>query len=210
MKLVKEWPADLDLLLPAVRKIDPRAFGRVDGKGKMEMGRKLNGIFDDRLAAEMAARFTERGFVENVVYGREKQTEIRSLFLDIHGALWTTQRKAVLAILRTAKANPSVQENAYAFLDWLYYIFGEKVGLQDEAQAQSLASDPVVMQAVWKSATARSFEDRHAYRLRKLPNLIKDLGVDLALPTWWQPAIDNALAVYEKQADHNVTADGEG
>jgi len=210
MRLVKEWPAYLDLLLPAVRKIDPRAYGRVDGKGKKEMGSKLNAIIDKRLAAEMAARFKEAGFVENVVFRREKQTEIRGLFLDINGALWTTQRKTVLAILRTAKANPSVQENAYAFLDWLRYLFEKKEGLQDEAWARSLASNPDVMQAIWKSATARPFEDRHAYRLRKLPDLTKDLGVDLALPTWWQPAIAKALAIYEKQADYNKAADSEG
>jgi hypothetical protein len=209
MGLVKEWPASLDLLLPAVRKIDPRAYGRVDGKGKKEMGSKLNAIIDKRLAAEMAARFKEAGFVENVVYRRDKQTEIRGLFLDINGPLWTTQRKTVLAILRTAKANPSVQENAYAFLDWLRYLFEKKEGLQDEARARSLASNPDVMQAIWKSATARPFQDRHAYRLRKLPDLAKELGVDLALPTWWQPAIAKAIAIYEKQADYNKAADGE-
>lgn len=208
MKLAIEWSARLEPLVSAVRKIDPRVFGTVNGRGKKRTGRKLNAIIDNRLAVEMAARFNESGFVENVAYGRGNQIELRNLFLDINGALWRAQRKKVLAILRTAKENPIVQENAYATLDWLRYLLEKAEGSQDEERAKSFASDPNVMRAIWKSATARPFEGRHAYRLRKLPGIVGSLGVTLNAPRWWQPTIDRVIAMYEKQAAINAAADG--
>lgn len=166
-------------------------------------------MLDDRLARDIARRFAEVGFVETQIYRRGEIADMRGLLLDIDGALWTAQRGRVIAVLKTAKSKRTVQENAYALLDWLNYLFNEQRGSHEEKLVRSLAADSEVMPAIWNAATARPFEGRHAHRIKTLPKHIQESGGTVIVPDWWEPAIEKALSVYQKQADANKAVSSE-
>jgi hypothetical protein len=208
VKLVKNWCGDLNLLIQSVRSIHPFRSARMEGGETRRVALHLNALLDNRLGKLAAAGFGESGFVGRVCYRREGTWALREVMLNMDGALWTTEKATVFATLRQAKRNATVRENAYSFLEWIEYLLRTDMHSEREL-GKRIAGDPEIMPAIWAAATASPFEGRYAYRLRKLPDQVKELGVELGAPAWWQPAIDKALAVYEKQAEQNKAADGE-
>ncbi|MDZ4401270.1 P-loop NTPase fold protein [Prosthecobacter sp.] len=195
--LVKKWQDDLKTLGPAVRSIHPNHSGRLEGQER-EVAIELNVLFNERLCEAAAGRFDEAGFVDRVSDRFNGDHEFRELMLDAKSALWTTFRPKVLATFKKANSNMAMRENAHAFLVWIDQML-RKPQHHDQARLQELAGDSEIMAATWDAATVAPFAGKYAYRLKELPAALDKLGVKLTIPPWWQPAIDETAALYEKE-----------
>lgn len=192
-KLVEKWQGDLKTLGPAIRSIDPNYSMRLHGQ-ESEVALELIVLFQERLCEAAAGRFDETDFVNRV----SGDHEFKELMLDAKSALWTTFRPKVLATLKKAKSKMSVRENAHAFLAWIDKMLRNPQH-HDQARLQELARDAEIMTATWDAATVAPFSGKYAYRLNGLPAALEKLGVKLTIPPWWQPAIDEIAALFDKE-----------
>ena len=200
--LVKSWQGDLKALGPAVRSIHPNHSGRLEAQER-HVAVELNVLFNQQLCEAAAGRFDEAGFVERVSDRFNGDDEFRETMLDAKSALWTTFRSKVFATFKKAKSNIAVRENAHAFLVWLDLLL-RKPQHHDLARLNEMAGDAEIMTAVWDAATVAPFAGKFAYRLQELPANLEKLGVKLNIPSWWQPAIDETKAMYEKERTQKI------
>lgn len=197
--LVKNWRGELEILHRGVRSVDPSRSGNIENVQDRRVALLLKKILDTRIAEVAADGFAEAGFVERMTLRSEETYEFQEMMIRPERVLWTTFKSKVLATLRKAKKNAAVQENAHAFLVWIEHLLRTRksIGL---AGAEKIMGHKEIMPAIWNAATVVPFSGRYAYRLRELPAKIKDFGVDLVIPAWWQPAIDETLRLYEREA----------
>lgn len=206
VNLAKNWPGELHLLHRGVRSVHPDRSGWVDSVEDRRVAQFLNKLLDERLAKVVTAGLAENGFVERMTLRSEETYEYQEIIIRPSSALWTTFKSKVLKTLRKAKRNATVQDNAHAFLSWIEHLLRTRksVGL---ASAEEILGNQEIITAIWNAATATPFAGRYAYRLRELPAKIKEFGVDLIIPTWWQPAIDETLILYKREAELKQTAE---
>ncbi|MCX6855582.1 MAG: P-loop NTPase fold protein [Verrucomicrobia bacterium] len=197
--LAENWRGNLELLHRGVRSVDPSRSANIENVEDRRVALLLKKILDNRIAELAAAGFGEARFVERMTMRSEETYEFQDMMIRPESGLWTTFKSKVLATLRQAKKNAIVQENAHAFLVWIEYLLrtGKSIGL---AGAEKIMGHHEIMPALWNAATVVPFSGRFAYRLRHLPNKTKECGVDLVIPAWWQPSIDETLKLYEREA----------
>ena len=200
LRLARSWNGDSNTL---IRAIFPHRLGeifRTEGRGAQKLLKMLGDVAVDQLARTIPSRFKEPNFVEMVSRQSEGLGDIRSLLLKHDGPLWTGQRKAILAVLKGSKANPNVQQNAYAMLEWYGYLFQEEgVGTEASEAAQVVKAQREVILGLWAAVTADPFSRRYVHRLKQLPDKLRQLGVEVQLPSWWQFGVDGRIAEYAEE-----------
>jgi hypothetical protein len=197
--LVASWETQLPPLVDAVRSVGPNFRFSMEGKNSRKVAQQLNQAVDDHLCAQIIAGMKEDGFVWRIAYDRENTREMRLLILRQDRRLWQEHRKGFLAEFKKASPSAVVRGNAYAFLDWLNFLF-EDHEPGSKAFGTKLAGDEEFMSAVWRTATRKPFLGRHAYRLHEFPAKVADLGVVLQPPDWWDPAIAEFRAELERES----------
>src|SRR5204862_7738795 len=110
--------------------------------------------------------------------------------------LWTEQRKHLLAVLSESESNQAVQANAYELIQWFYHMLREQPERGDSQNVGKILSDKEILDALWNAATASQLGPHAIARMRDFPETVKKLGLELTLPSWWEPT----LTGFRKQA----------
>jgi KAP family P-loop domain len=207
IQLVKGWSDDIEPLMRVIKPLDPFMSSRIDGKENRRFLGELGKTLVKRFASSLTEKFAEPSFIENVRSGEDEGGDVTALLFSADGPLWKGETREILGILRRAKRNPSVQENAYAILDWIEYLLRKMRGFAIEKEAAKFVADPVAFPAIWAAATAVRFAGRYAYRMQNLGAQLKSLGVEVKLPRWWDAALAELNLSQEESGGSNSSAE---
>lgn len=201
-KLVSQWDASFERLLHAVRSIGPLGDSWIEGSSALATARKLNQYVDDQLSKHIINGIRIDGFFERIAFQRSGTNEMRKLIIKSRSQLWSKHSSALIAGFSISNPTFIAQRNAYAFLDWIKHLL-ENHDHNDDVVGKALANNNELMTALWQTATSKPFLGGHAHRLKDIPIKARELGVNLTVPAWWQPAIDEFLRSrnYESNED---------
>ena len=205
VRLVSGWDSDFEILLDAVRSVGPRGGRRIEGPASTVFARQLNALVDDQLSKHVIDGIQEEGFIARIAWQRSGTREMRRLIENQKSQLWVAHWKKLVGAFSKRSVTPAVQGNAYAFLEWIRYLL-ENHNPGDDVAGKALVGDKKLMPALWRTATCRPFLGKHAHYLRDIPSNAAQCGVDLKIPKWWQPAIDEYLKALEADSPRKVTS----
>lgn len=205
VRLVSGWDSDFEILLDAVRSVGPRGRRRIEGPASTVFARQLNVLVDDQLSKHVIDGIQEEGFIGRIAWQRGGTREMRRLIENNRSQLWVAHWKKFIRAFSKRSVTPAAQGNAYAFLEWISYLL-ENHNHDDDVAGKALVGEKKLMPALWRTATCRPFLGKHAHYLRDIPSKAAECGVDLKIPKWWQPAIDEYLKALEADLPRKVTS----
>lgn len=192
LELVRGWDARFEPLLDAARSIGRYGRHCVEGRYSTAIARQLNDIVDDHLSYQLIKGIDEADFVARITHHREGTKVMRQLIVNPQSRLWKTHSTGFVGAFSKPRPTNGVRGNAYMFLEWIQHLLKD-VDPDDGKTGQAMAGNSELMQAVWHAATFKPFLGRHAHLISEIPEKAKELGVELEVPPWWQPAIDEYL-----------------
>lgn len=188
-QLVATWDGPFEMMLGAVRSVEPHGKHGIEGPKSTAMAGKLNDLIDDQLSNRLIAGVRECDFFVRIATRRSGTDDVRNLIINPKSSLWIKHTDRLVTAFSEPNPTDAIERNAYRLLLWIQDLL--KQGDSDEKVAgKSLAGHAALMQAVWRAATTKPFLGRHALRIKAIPDMAKELGTILELPPWWQPAID--------------------
>ncbi len=130
---------------------------------------------------------TRSEFVRHVLREEKHGHLYAELFLDLNAPIWTKQRNDLLKSLGTKTGNPTLQNNAYEILSWLYYSASEDKG--ESKKAKALLSQADFASQLWKACVSESLNPRAVGSLRKAHAFLVANGVVCKTPVWWDQIV---------------------
>lgn len=204
-RLVSGWDANFEILLGSVRSIGRHGRRRMDGNASFTFAHELNTLVDDQLSNHIIDGVQEVGFIGRIAWQRPRTREMRRLIHNPQSRLWTRHRARFVAAFSKRPKTQAAQANAYEFLEWIRHLL-ENHQPNDDVAGKALLGDKKLMPALWRTATCRPFLGKHAHYLRDIPSKAAEQGIDLKIPKWWQPAIDEYLKSLEAASPRKVTS----
>ena len=198
LDLVKGWDARFEPLLDAARAVGRYGRHWVEGEHSTAIARRLNEIVDDHLSFQLIEGIDEADFIARITYRREGTKALRELIINPKSRLWMVHSVEFVAAFAKRRPSTIVRGNAYMLLELIKHLLKD-VDPYDGVAGKALAANKDLMQAVWQAATSKPFLGRHAHMIREIPEKAKELGVELEVPPWWQPAIDEYLRSLERE-----------
>lgn len=204
-RLVSEWDGNFDILLDAARSVGRFGRRRIVDPESSAFARELNALVDDQLSKHIIAGVQVEGFIGRIAWQRKRTREMRRLIQDPKSQLWTKHWTELVSAFSKRIPTTAAQANSYEFLEWIRHLL-ENHQPYDDVMGRSLIGDKKLMPALWRTATCRPFLGKHAHYLRDIPSQADECGVELKIPKWWQPAIDEYLNVMEAETSRKVAS----
>lgn len=132
---------------------------------------------------------TVRQGFDAAVHYREEDHLNRWPLANVDGPLWKGLRQDALALLRRAKDEINIRMNALMILHWFDYKFHKESGRDETILVEGLLKNSEVCLALWAAATVTPLNPRYVGELHDFPTRVKELGIILELPRWWNRAL---------------------
>jgi hypothetical protein len=188
--MARSWEHDLSAWLNALKPFSGFMEHEFRGKEAKAVYDELLALIMPKFALMLLDGLRSSGFVDSV-YSRstEQSFEIRGVLLDVNGPLWKGLRAECLSMLRTGISDAAVQQNSYAMFYWCNYLLRKEAGFDEAAKMTELMKDDEIRNALWAAATSQPLSFRATASIRELPEALKNQGIALDPPEWWEPVL---------------------
>lgn len=160
-----------------------------------------------RFADQVIQRLGQPGFADKVISRDGGTFESRRVMLLADGPVWGERKSAAIERIRDGVSERVIRENVFDLLVWFLYMLKENRGDDDTKLVEELLKKTEIATALWEVVTSRHLSVSGIGRLRDLPRVLGELGVDVDIPAWWTQTVEMVESAARRRKPNDPNGD---